>query len=69
MTEEDITLTPESVPAATQIAADAGSSTDGVPATPTGLPWPKTWNGAYLLVISSFVLWVVSLIVLGAVFK
>jgi hypothetical protein len=23
----------------------------------TGLTWPKTWNGAYLLVICSFVIW------------
>jgi hypothetical protein len=23
----------------------------------TGLPWPKTWKGAYLFVIGSFILW------------
>ena len=30
----------------------------------TGLPWPKTWNGAYLVVIGSFVLWLGLLIAL-----
>lgn len=32
----------------------------------TGLPWPKTWNGAYLFVICSFILWIVLLTALGA---
>jgi hypothetical protein len=31
----------------------------------TGLPWPKTWNGAYLFVIGTFLLWLVLLIALG----
>jgi hypothetical protein len=30
----------------------------------TGLVWPQTWNGAYIFVMCSFVLWVVLLIVL-----
>jgi hypothetical protein len=30
----------------------------------TGLPWPKSWRGAYLFVIGSFVLWVGLLIAL-----
>jgi hypothetical protein len=30
----------------------------------TGLPWPKTWNGAYLFVMGSFILWLVLLIAL-----
>jgi hypothetical protein len=30
----------------------------------TGLPWPKTWNGAYLFVMASFNLWVALLIAL-----
>lgn len=30
----------------------------------TGLPWPKSWKGAYLLVLSTFVLWVALLIAL-----
>jgi len=30
----------------------------------TGLPWPRTWKGAYLFVIGSFILWVVLLIAL-----
>jgi hypothetical protein len=29
-----------------------------------GLPWPKTWNGAYLVVIGSFILWLGLLIAL-----
>jgi hypothetical protein len=27
----------------------------------TGLPWPKTWKGAYLLVVGTFILWLVLL--------
>ncbi len=30
----------------------------------TGLPWPKTWKGTYLFVISSFILWLGLLIAL-----
>lgn len=30
----------------------------------TGLPWPKTWPGAYLLVLGSFILWLSLLIAL-----
>jgi len=30
----------------------------------TGLPWPKTWRGAYLFVIGSFILWLALLIAL-----
>jgi len=30
----------------------------------TGLPWPKTWKATYLVVIGSFVIWLVLLIVL-----
>lgn len=35
----------------------------------TGIPWLKTWKGAYLFVVASFVLWVLSLVVLGVVFQ
>jgi hypothetical protein len=35
----------------------------------TGLPWLPTWNGVYLVVILSFVLWVVLLIVLTDFFS
>lgn len=27
----------------------------------TGLPWPATWTGAYLLVIANFVAWIIFL--------
>jgi len=30
----------------------------------TGLPWPKSWKGAYFLVLGSFVLWLALLIAL-----
>ena len=30
----------------------------------TSLPWPKTWNGAYLFVIGTFVLWLTLLLAL-----
>jgi len=34
----------------------------------TGLPWPKTWKGAYLLVVVSFAFWIVLLIALTEFF-
>ena len=30
----------------------------------TGLPWPRTWKGAYLFVTVHFVVWIVLLILL-----
>lgn len=30
----------------------------------TGLPWPRTWKGAYIAVIASFILWLALLIAL-----
>jgi hypothetical protein len=30
----------------------------------TGLPWPKSWRGAYIFVIGSFILWLSLLIAL-----
>lgn len=30
----------------------------------TGLPWPKTWNGAYIFVVCHFAFWIVLLVVL-----
>ncbi len=30
----------------------------------TGLPWPKTWNGAYAFVIANFLILVMLLLVL-----
>lgn len=30
----------------------------------TGLPWPRSWRGAYLLVIFSVILWLSLLIAL-----
>jgi hypothetical protein len=30
----------------------------------TGLPWPKTWKGAYRFVIGSFIFWLALLIAL-----
>ena len=30
----------------------------------TGLPWPKTWNGAYWFVMASFIFWLGLLIAL-----
>jgi hypothetical protein len=35
----------------------------------TGLPWPHTWRGVYLLVVGSFVLWVGLLVALTVVFS
>jgi hypothetical protein len=35
----------------------------------TGLPWPRTWKGVYLLVIGSFILWVALLIALTDYFS
>lgn len=30
----------------------------------TGLPWPKSWNGAYTFVICTFVIWIGLLLLL-----
>jgi|AGTN01.2.fsa_nt_gi hypothetical protein len=30
----------------------------------TGLPWPKTWKGAYMLVLANFALWLAMLLAL-----
>lgn len=35
----------------------------------TGLPWPGTWRGVYVLVIASFVIWVGLLVALTVVFS
>jgi hypothetical protein len=35
----------------------------------TGLPWPRTWRGVYLLVLGCFVMWVVLLVALERVFS
>jgi hypothetical protein len=34
----------------------------------TGLPWPKTWKGAYLFVIASFLVWLLLLLALTELF-
>lgn len=30
----------------------------------TGLPWPKTWRGAYAFVVANFLIWLTLLLVL-----
>jgi hypothetical protein len=30
----------------------------------TGLPWPRTWPGVYLVVLGSFLLWIALLVAL-----
>lgn len=35
----------------------------------TGLPWPRTWPGVYLVVLGSFVVWVALLVALGRAFS
>jgi hypothetical protein len=35
----------------------------------TGLPWLRTWNAVYLVVIISFVLWVALLVALSDFFS
>ena len=35
----------------------------------TGLPWLRTWRGVYLLVLGSFVLWVVLLLALTVIYS
>jgi hypothetical protein len=44
---------------------DAGDPGDEA----TGLPWPRTWAGVYVLVTGCFVAWVVLLVVLELVFS
>ena len=43
---------------------DSNSPTATDEAKTTGLPWPKTWNGAYALVIAVFLTWVILLLAL-----
>ena len=43
----------------------AGVSSDQT----TGLPWPGTWRGVYVLVFASFVLWVELLVALTVIFS
>ncbi len=33
----------------------------------TGLPWPTSWRGAYILVAASFALWLTLLVMLGSI--
>lgn len=35
----------------------------------TGLPWPKTWQQAYLLVVANFVFWLLFLIAITELWK
>lgn len=35
----------------------------------TGLSWPKTWNGAYAVVLAHFVFWIALLLVVGALYR
>ncbi len=37
---------------------------DKLPDEATGLPWPRTWPGVYVVVLICFVAWVVLLVVL-----
>ena len=34
----------------------------------TDLPWPKTWKGAYIFVMGSFIFWVILLVALTEFF-
>jgi hypothetical protein len=34
----------------------------------TGLPWPRTWPGVYLVVLASFALWIMLLVALTDIF-
>ncbi len=42
---------------------------DEPPDHATGLPWPRSWLGVYLVVVGSFVTWVTLLVVLERVFS
>jgi hypothetical protein len=35
----------------------------------TGLPWPQTWKGVYVLVVCAFILWVALLVALTDFFS
>jgi hypothetical protein len=43
-------------------------SGEALPDEATGLPWPRTWRGVYLLVLGCFVAWIVLLLALERVF-
>ncbi|MFI5259681.1 MAG: hypothetical protein ACHQ01_08750 [Candidatus Limnocylindrales bacterium] len=42
---------------------------DEPPDESTGLPWPRTWPGVYLVVMGCLVTWVALLVVLERVFS
>ncbi|MFN8659871.1 MAG: hypothetical protein U0105_26285 [Candidatus Obscuribacterales bacterium] len=65
---EDFNLEPSIEPVTTSSSEAGADDEDDADAT-TGLLWPKTWKGAYALVLCSFLLWVVSLIAVSEVFK
>ena len=65
---EDFNLEPSIEPVTTSSSEAGADDEDDADAT-TGLSWPKTWKGAYALVLCSFLLWVVSLIAVSEVFK
>lgn len=41
---------------------------DEPPDRATGLPWPQSWPGVYVVVVICFVAWVVLLVALGRSF-
>jgi hypothetical protein len=60
MKPRDDTVDSQAAPANTACAS--GDQT-------TGLPWPGTWHGVYILVLASFVLWVGLLVALTVIFS
>ncbi len=43
----------------------ASPDTSATETETTGMPWPKSWTGAYTVVICSFILWLLLLVYLG----
>lgn len=66
---EDFNLEPSTEPVTTPPSSETGDADEDDADATTGLAWPRTWKGAYALVLCSFLLWVVSLIAVSEVFK
>ena len=50
-------------------AAAPAASGSGGESEATGLPGLKTWRAVYLVVLASFILWLVLLFLLGCAFR
>jgi hypothetical protein len=56
-------------PAAPESTRPPGAGGAAAESADTGLPWPRTWRGVYLLVLGCFIVWVGLLTLLTRMFS